>query len=175
MKAYRFLLGLAVLSVALFVVSIRTEAKVLNHNKITNPSVIHDKPWPTKDAKQTNRRASPKEKIKTLRNISKACNCNCTMPQELGGFGSCFGSCLQNLGVSSARILACTGLCVAAATGNPFGIVACVTCLGVTQWTVEYCGMKCAWGNAFAPDTGAEAKTRSQRRNNKRAPASLGV
>lgn len=177
----RILFGITVLSLLLLVVSIETEAKVLSkHNKrgVTVRSVNNDTLLRTNDAKErhNNRRASPKQKLRTLLKLSKACNCNCTTLQdEWGGFGSCFGSCLQSWGVSSSRITACMGLCVAASTGNPFGIVACVTCLGVTQWTVEWCALKCAWGHAVAMESGVEAKTRLQRRNNKRAPAPLRV
>ena len=178
MTSNRCLVAVAVLLLSLLVVSIETEAKVLsNHNKrgVTNSSMNHDTLLRTNDAKDTNRRTSLKQKLKT-RNLSKACNCNCTMLQEqFGGFGSCFNSCLERWGVNTQRILTCSGFCVAAATGNPLGIVACVTCLGTSQWIVEGCALKCAWGHAFDTDNGAVVKRRSQPRNNKRAPGALRV
>lgn len=179
MKSNRYLVALAVLLLSLFVLSIETEAKGLsNRNKrgVTNPSVNHDTLLRTNDTKDTNTRTSAKRKLKTLRNLSKACNCNCTMLQEQwGGFGSCFNSCLERWGVDTQRILTCTGFCVAASTGNPLGIIACVTCLGTSQWIVQGCSLKCAWGHAFDTDAGAEAKRRAQPRNNKRAPGALRV
>lgn len=177
MTSNRCLVALAVLLLSLFVVSIETEAKVLsNHNKrgVTNPSVNHATLLRTNDAKDTNRRTSPKQKLKTLRNLSKACNCNCTMPQDFGGFGSCFSNCLYSFGVTREKAAGCFAICVGAGSGNPLAIAVCAACLGVGEWVAGYCGMRCVWSHAFAPDAGPVSRRHSQPRN-KRVPNFVGA
>lgn len=151
MARYRFLLGLAVLSASLFVVSIETQAKVLSVNS------------GKREVKASS--TSTKGKSRTLRRV--LCKpCNCAAVDELeGSFTGCFSGCLSAW-VDSKTAAACAATCVAAGTGNVVAIGLCAACVGTGEWIAGYCAMKCVWGgHAFSTDSGAISKRRTRPRS----------
>lgn len=163
MARYRFLLGLAVLSVSLFVVSIETQARTgsagrdtlgVKHSSVKSASNL-----------RTRKSRTLKEKSKAIRRASA---CFMVQDLELTG-GSCFFNCLYAAGVTREKAAGCFAICVGAGSGNPLAIAVCAGCLGIGEWIAGYCGLKCAWGYAFDTDDGPVSKSRSQPRN-KRVP-----
>jgi hypothetical protein len=78
----------------------------------------------------------------------KGCGC-LAVPQEMYefGFGGCFKDCL--IKYSNATVAAlCGGACIAAGTGNPVAIGACAACIGIEEWIVAGCSLKCVWYSA---------------------------
>lgn len=150
MKPYRFLLGLAVLSVSLFVLSIEIQAKGLRVNS--------GKPEVKASSTSTN------EKSRTLRRL--LCKpCNCAVVNDLEGtFTLCFTNCLS-VWVDSKTAAACAATCVAAGTGNVVAIGLCAACVGTGEWIAGYCAMKCVWGHAFSTDSGPISKRRTRSRS----------
>src|ERR1051325_6096345 len=72
----------------------------------------------------------------------KGCGCLAAQEDDLSGFGSCFRDCLSRY-VSNTALTICAGSCIAAGTGNPIGIILCAACLGIGEWLVEGCSLKC--------------------------------
>jgi hypothetical protein len=77
--------------------------------------------------------------------LPAGCSCNAA-PDEWGGFGGCFRSCLQGWGVSYGSLITCGGVCGLAATGNPVGIAVCAACLGTGEWIIAGCALNCIGG-----------------------------
>ena len=88
---------------------------------------------------------SKRELVKLASSGPKGCGC-VAAPQEVDefGFGSCFKDCLSRW-VSNTALTICAGACIAAGTGNPIGIIGCAACLGISEWIVEGCSLKCVW------------------------------
>ena len=153
MARYRFLFGLAVLSISLFVVSIETEAKVLSNRnswEINRLSKHRDGLLDT--------RVSSKRKLKTLGHLAPKVKACVPTQDEWGGFGGCFTGCLRSWGVDYKSGTACGAICVAAATGNVVAVAGCAGCLGTAEWIVGGCAMKCVWSSSFMPDDGPVTK-----------------
>lgn len=162
MARYRFLLGLAVLSVSLFVVSIETQARTRSvsrdtlgakHSSVKNASNL-----------RTRKARTLKEKSTPIRRASA-----CSMVQDLEWGSSCFFNCMYNAGVTREKMAGCFAICVGAGSGNPLAIAVCAACVGVGEWVAGYCGLRCAWGHAFAMEDGQISRSRSHPRN-KRVP-----
>ncbi len=83
----------------------------------------------------------------------KGCGC-AVAPDGLDGFGSCFNQCLTDWHVNQTTILACEGTCAAAGTGNPVAIAFCAACLGVGEWIVAGCAMKCVYAGIGGKEIG---------------------
>jgi len=76
-------------------------------------------------------------------NPTTAGRCTCAvMPQESGGFGDCFGSCLQRAGVSPIQVIMCGASCALAETG--VGLILCALCVGLNVTAVEFCFLYCS-------------------------------
>jgi hypothetical protein len=75
----------------------------------------------------------------------KGCGC-LAAPQEMDefGIGGCFKDCLTRW-TSVTVLVFCGGACIAAGSGNPIAIAACATCLGIEEWIVAGCSLKCVW------------------------------
>jgi hypothetical protein len=104
----------------------------------------------------------------------KGCGC-IAAPQdvELSGFGGCFYNCLARWANTTA-IAICGGGCIAAGTGNPVGIGICAACLGIEEWIVAGCSLKCVWFSSknIVPKMPPNSR-RSQSRNANLARLSL--
>jgi hypothetical protein len=158
MKPFRFLLGLAVLSLSVFFTAVETRAEV----RLVDKLEVKD-PSASASLLRAPKSRTAKEKSKALRrSASKACACS--MVDELDGGGSCFSNCLVSWGVTREKAAGCLTVCVAAGTGNPVAIAVCAACLGTAEWIAGYCGLRCAWNSAFAPEDGPISKRRSQPR-----------
>ena len=162
MARYRFLLGLAVLSVSLFVVSTGTQARTRSVERDTH-GVKHSSAKSASNLR-TRKPRTLKEKSTPIRRASA-----CSIVQDLGWGSSCFFTCMYNAGVTREKMAGCFAICVAAGSGNPFAIGVCAACVGIGEWVAGYCGLKCAWGHAFALEDGPISRSRSQPRN-KRVP-----
>jgi hypothetical protein len=149
MTRHRFLLGFAVLSISLLVVSIETQAKVLSKNskrELRVSSTARDALGRTSIVKVIRRDAASSKRSATRRST---CACSCRVNQDEFDATGCFGSCLRSWGVNVTNGTYCVGVCVAAGTGNPVAIGVCAACLGTAEWIVAGCSLKCVWGRAL--------------------------
>jgi hypothetical protein len=154
MTLRRFVLGFAVLSVSLLFSPLESKAKVLtNHNsREVNRSSKHQSVLLRVDRPSTrlDSRARSKRKSNSLVHLSPKPNA-CANLQDLDGFGGCFGNCLRAWGVNYGSGTTCGAICAIAATGNPVAIGVCAACIGVAEWIVAGCAMKCSWDSSFVP------------------------
>lgn len=159
MTPYRFLLGLAVLSLSLLVTAVETNAQGefrsrRGQDTASNRFVKIEKQQHLRTAKrlglQTN--AIPSSRKARLARLASCCAC-IGPDEELDAFGGCFKNCLRAYGVSMTSV----GACGAACTGN---LVGCAVCAGVQEWIVLGCGQYCVWRNVFSPDGGSISKSR---------------
>ncbi len=77
---------------------------------------------------------------------SRGCGCSLAQPQD--SFGSCWRTCLNSWGISTTSIIACSGSCIGAGTGNPVAIAICAGCLGTGEWILAGCAGYCVWGGS---------------------------
>jgi hypothetical protein len=107
---------------------------------------------------------SRKGKAISKRAVRLPAACSCAVaPDELDGFGSCFGNCLRGWGVSYGSLITCGGICALAATGNPVGIGVCAACVGTAEWIVAGCAMNCMYSGRYG--LLEEARSRRARRH----------
>jgi hypothetical protein len=93
---------------------------------------------------------SRKGKVISKRAMRLPAACSCAVaPDELDGFGSCFGNCLRGWGVSYGSLITCGGICALASTGNPIGIGVCAACLGTGEWIVAGCALNCMYSGRY--------------------------
>jgi hypothetical protein len=87
----------------------------------------------------------PRDVLKKLRNVSvKGCGCGAP-PDDEEFTGGCVSGCLHDWGVSYGALVACAGVCGVT-------LVGCAACVGIGEWIVAYCGMKCAWQTGYIMD-----------------------
>jgi hypothetical protein len=92
---------------------------------------------------------SRKGKTSSKRALRLPAGCSCAAaPDEFGGFGSCFRSCLTSWGVSYGSLITCGAVCGLAASGNPVGIAVCAACVGTGEWIVAGCVLNCIGGGS---------------------------
>lgn len=98
--------------------------------------------------------------------LARGCGC---AAEEFDNARSCWTACMSSWGVNATTIIACTGTCVAAGTGNPIGIALCAACLGVGEWVAAGCALSCAWSGGdgrYAPLLEPESQARHRRTAN---------
>lgn len=149
MKKNRFLAGIAVLCVSLFVTT-KASAKESNfdgsQNRKSNAVVFMNRQELLRTAKSlglTVRRLnlSTSEEARLANLPLKPCGCSAVV-QELSG--SCVNGCLRSNGVSAMAIASCGGVC-------SVNLVGCAICVGVGEWVVLGCIQYCAWsGHGYA-------------------------
>lgn len=167
MTTRRILFGLAVLCLSLLATTIETPAKdqsgfqrgphrATNRNKVMRTDYL--RPASNQlDARIHHVTLSKRDLQRVIKAALKRCSCACPTP-ALASWGSCFRSCLENNGVSTASAAACAAACAA----NPVG---CAICAGIHQWIVMGCAQYCVWRNVFAADAGFEARNRGLQSN----------
>ena len=164
MTPYRFLLGLAVLSLSLLVTAVETHAQIEvrsqgGQDTAGNRIIRLEKQQHRRTAKRLGLQGNATPSARNVKLARLASRCACNAPdEELDAFGSCFKNCLRAYGVSLASI----GACGAACTGN---LVGCAVCAGVQEWVVLGCAQYCVWRNVFSPDGGAISRGRPRPRN----------
>lgn len=98
-------------------------------------------------------RISSNEKANLAELASKGCGCAAAQNGQ-DDFGSCFSGCLATWHVNQTTVLACGGTCSVAGTGNPVAIGLCAACLGVGEWIVAGCAMKCVYAGIGGKEIG---------------------
>lgn len=166
MTPYRFLLGLAVLSLSLFVTAVETPAQSEfrsqgGQDTAGNRIVRNENQQYKRSAKRLGLHGNAIASARNAKLARLASRCACIVPdEELDAFGGCFKSCLRSYGVSVAS----GGACAAACTGN---LVGCAVCVGVQEWVVLGCAQYCVWRNVFSPEAGAVSRGRPRPRNSR--------
>lgn len=162
MKPYRFLLGLAVLSVSVLLSAVETNAQSKlgqsTQNAAGNRMVRIEKQQLQRTARRLGLRANAIRSSKNAQFAKLATRCVCAVPDDdLEAFGNCFKNCLKSWGISASSVSACGAVC----TGNYVG---CAVCAGVQEWVVLGCAQYCVWRNVLSSDGGAVSKHRPRQR-----------
>lgn len=165
MKPYRFLLGLAVLSLSVLFSAIETNAQSKPGQSIPNAAgnrmVRIEKQQLQRTARRLGLRVNAIRSSKNAQFAKLATRCVCAVPDDdLEAFGNCFKSCLKSWGVSAATAAACGATCM----GNQVG---CAVCAGVQEWIVLGCAQYCVWRNVFSSDAGGVSKSRPRPRHSR--------
>lgn len=120
--------------------AVRTSAKTLNSAGSSKSAVVKINGTAKNRLLSALKRAA-KSNPKLAKALARGCGCAAAAPDELSGFGSCFSSCMRDVGISPYALIMCGGACAAAATGA--GAIICGLCVGVSATVVEWCALGC--------------------------------